>query len=66
MGLFSGIGKAALATVMFPVAAVQDSMTLGGLLTDKRQTYTGENAERFSDAISEAFDDRKPKRRNRW
>ena len=32
----------------------------------RRQTYTGEIAERFSDAISEAFDDRKPKRRSRW
>ena len=63
MGFFSGISKAVLSTVLIPVAAVQDSLTLGGTLTDKDQTYTGENAERFSDALREAFDDRNRRRR---
>lgn len=41
-GMLESIAKAALAVVTVPVSAVTDVVTLGGALTDRKETYTGE------------------------
>ena len=41
-GFLEDIAKAAVAVVTVPVAIVADVVTLGGELTDKRESYTGE------------------------
>ncbi len=43
-GFFESLAKAAIGVVTVPVAAVADIVTLGGVLTDKDKTYTGEAA----------------------
>lgn len=58
-GLFESLAKAAVAVVTVPVAVVADVVTLGGSLTDKRETYTGEAVGDFVDNLKNAADPRK-------
>ena len=57
-GMLESLAKAAVAVVTVPVAAVADVVTLGGVLTDKEGTYTGEAV---SDAMQNLKDAAKPK-----
>ena len=57
-GMLESLAKAAVAVVTVPVAAVADVVTLGGVLTDKDSTYTGEAV---SDAMQNLKDATKPK-----
>lgn len=41
-GFIESLAKAAAAVVTVPVAVAADVVTLGGSLTDKEHTYTGE------------------------
>jgi len=56
--MLESLAKAAVAVVTVPVAAVADVVTLGGVLTDKEGTYTGEAV---SDAMQNLKDAAKPK-----
>lgn len=40
LGFFTNVTKAALKTALVPVTVAQDVVTMGGLLTDKKQSYT--------------------------
>ena len=57
-GMLESLAKAAVAVVTVPVAAVADVVTMGGVLTDKESTYTGEAV---SDAMKNLRDAAKPK-----
>ncbi len=57
-GMLESLAKAAVAVVTVPVAAVADVVTMGGVLTDKEGTYTGEAV---SDAMKNLRDAAKPK-----
>ena len=57
-GILESLAKAAVAVVTIPVAAVADVVTLGGVATDKEETYTGEAV---SDAMRNLKDAAKPK-----
>ena len=57
-GMLESLAKAAVAVVTVPVAAVADAVTLGGALTDKNGTYTGEAVR---DAMQNLKDAAEPK-----
>ena len=54
MSLFKSLTKAVVGVVTLPVSAVADVVTLGGVISDKPRTYTGEAASRILDNINEA------------
>jgi hypothetical protein len=41
-GILNNLTKAVVGVVVTPVAVIADAVTLGGTLTDKDNTYTGE------------------------
>ena len=41
-GILNSLTKAAVGAVVAPVAVVADVVTLGGQLTDKQRSYTGD------------------------
>lgn len=47
--------KVALAPVDLAVGVVADTVTLGGLTTDKDSTYTGDAAKRLVDNVKDTF-----------
>lgn len=53
-GMIQSLAKAAAAVVTVPVAVVADAVTLGGVLTDKEKTYTGEAVSDFVDNLKDA------------
>lgn len=55
--MFDSLFKAALSVVTIPVSVVADVATLGGTLTDKEDTYTGEAV---SDLVQNLKDATKP------
>jgi hypothetical protein len=57
-GMLESLAKAAVAVVTVPAAVVADVVTLGGALTDKESTYTGEAV---SDAMQNLKDAANPK-----
>ena len=57
-GMLESLAKAAVAVVTVPVAVVADVVTLGGVMTDKDSTYTGEA---LGDAMKNLKDAAKPK-----
>jgi len=57
-GILESLAKAAVAVVTVPVAVVADVVTMGGALTDKESTYTGEAV---SDAMQNLKDAADPK-----
>ena len=50
-GLLESVAKVALSPVDIAVGVVADTVTLGGMLNDKKKTYTGEAAERLIDNV---------------
>ena len=57
-GTLSALTQAAVGVVTLPVSAVADVVTLGGVLTDKKETYTGKRAKDVMDALDDAVDGR--------
>lgn len=53
MGLFSSLVDAATSVVALPVAVVKDTVTLGGLATGQRETYTEKQARKAAEAAEE-------------
>lgn len=53
-GFFEDVLKAATAAVTVPVGIAADVVTLGGELTDKQETYTGEALSDFFDNLGNA------------
>lgn len=53
---FTGLAKATVRVAVTPVAVVADVLTLGGELTDKGETYTGENLRKAKENFDEATD----------
>ena len=50
--MITSLIKSAMVVVETPVAVVADVVTLGGVLTDKEQSYTAETAEKFVKNVS--------------
>lgn len=55
--MFDSLFKAALSVVTIPTSVVADVATLGGVLTNKEDTYTGEAV---SDLVQNLKDATKP------
>ena len=55
-GILKSAVKAAAAVVDVPVSMAADIVTLGGVLNDKEETYTGKAAERFVKNVSDMAD----------
>lgn len=53
MKLFGQIVRTAVNTALLPVAVTKDVLTLGGTLTDKRESYTREQIDRLKDEAQE-------------
>lgn len=49
--------KTAIRTVEMPVRVVADAVTLGGELTDRKETYTGEGFDNLVDAVEEVAEE---------
>lgn len=56
MGLFGKILKGTIDVVSIPVAIVKDVATLGGAMTEKRNTYTGDSFRQLNDTCSDIYD----------
>jgi hypothetical protein len=56
-GMLESLAKAATSVVTIPVSVVADVVTLGGSLTDKNETYTGQAV---SDLVQNLSDAAKP------
>ena len=52
--MIESLAKASLAVVTVPVAMVADVVTMGGMLTDKDKSYTGEAVGDFVDNLKDA------------
>lgn len=50
------IAKAAVAVAVTPIAAAADLVTMGGELTDRHESYTGEKLRQAADALNRAID----------
>lgn len=46
--------KAAIGVVTIPLDVVKDIVTIGGVVTEKRSTYTQEKIEEIADNLDEA------------
>lgn len=58
-GILGDLAKAAAAVVTVPVAVVADVVTMGGVLNDKKETYTAEAVGDFVDNLKNATEPRK-------
>ena len=54
--MFGNLLKAVVGVVVAPVAMVADVVTLGGTLTDRNETYTGEALGNILDNLDKALD----------
>lgn len=57
MGFLRKLLGAAVDVVLTPVEVIKDVATLGGVLTDNDETYTGKRLEKALDKISDSADD---------
>ena len=55
-GMLESIAKAAVGVVVAPVAVVADVVTLGGVTTDRPNTYTGDAVRNIMDNLEDAVD----------
>ena len=55
-GLLKGLTKAVVGVVTLPIDVAADVITLGGVMTDKNETYTGRKLGKIMDGIDEATD----------
>lgn len=53
-GILENLAKAAVGAVVLPVRAVADVATLGGELTDRGESYTGEGLSDIMKALEKA------------
>lgn len=53
MSIFGKLLKTTLDVVTSPVAVVKDIATLGGAVTGRQQTYTGEKLDQLGDDVQE-------------
>lgn len=56
-GFLGNIAKAAVAVAVTPVAIAADVVTLGGELTDRRESYTAEKLRQASEAVNRAIEE---------
>lgn len=57
-GLLEGLAKAVVGVVIeTPLGLVADVATMGGLLTDREQTYTGEALRKAMENLSSATEE---------
>jgi hypothetical protein len=54
MGLFDSLAKAVVNVVSLPVTAVADVITMGGVLSDEEETYTGKALGDFVENLQNA------------
>lgn len=54
-GMLESLTKAAVAVVATPVAIAADVVTLGGTLTDRKESYTGEMLDKVKDNLDDAI-----------
>lgn len=54
--MFDSLFKAAVNVVTAPVAVAADVVTLGGSLTDRNETYTGEQLRNLMQNLTDAGD----------
>ena len=60
LGFISGLTKTVVKTAVgLPVAIVADTVTFGGLITDKKghQSYSGDMLDSINDSLEEMTDD---------
>lgn len=57
MGFLGKLVKATLDTALIPVAVVQDVVTMGGALTDKKEPYTVTKTKEVIEDVEEAGED---------
>jgi len=57
MGLFGKLLKTGLDVVTSPIEVVKDAATMGGLLTDRDETYTMKRLKRLADDAEEVRDE---------
>lgn len=58
-GMLESLAKAAVSVVRLPVSVAADVVTMGGALTDRKRTYTGENASDLIENLENATDPKK-------
>jgi hypothetical protein len=51
------VAKAAVAVAVTPVAVVADAATMGGFLTDRNESYTGEKLRQAAQSLNRAIED---------
>lgn len=54
--MFDSLLKAVVATVTLPVSVVADAATLGGVLTDRDETYTGKTMRKIVENLEDAVE----------
>lgn len=54
--MFGSLLKAAVGVVLTPVAVVADVATLGGTLTDRKESYTGQVLDAVEKNLSDTID----------
>jgi hypothetical protein len=55
-GMLTNLAKAAVGVVTAPVAMVADAVTMGGVLTDRPKSYTGDHLKATLDSLQKAID----------
>ena len=56
-GLDKLVGAAVKTVVKLPISVAADAVTMGGLLTDKDQTYTGKTFDQIVDDVEDFLDE---------
>ena len=56
MGFFSQLTKAVIETALLPVEIVKDAATLGGVCTDRHESYTATRVKNVSRDLSRALE----------
>jgi len=56
MGFFKKLAKGVIDTALVPVEMVKDVATLGGVITDEPNTYTGRRFKKIAEDLEGAYD----------
>lgn len=57
MGLFSSLTEGLADLVTAPIEVAKDAVTLGGLINDKDESYTGKRIKKLGDDAENVLDD---------
>ena len=60
MSILGNLTRAVVGTVTLPVSALADVVTMGGVLSERRETYTGERVRDIMAALDRAAKDGTP------